>query len=73
MARSAGLSLALQPGAAQLSIVTSADETNREQALFVPWDADSQGLVAKKWVVTSRSLTVKVAPLTNSAGLPARP
>ena len=58
-----GLTLALKPGAAELSLLNSADETNREQATLVQWDTDSQHLVIKKWIVKSLSLTVKISPL----------
>jgi len=59
----AGLALALKPGAAELSLLNSADETNREQATLVHWDTDSQHLVIKKWIVKSPSLTVTISPL----------
>jgi hypothetical protein len=68
-----GLVLVLKPGEAQLSTLNSADATNREQASLVHWDADSQHLVIKKWGVAPPSLTVKIAPLPKSTGLPARP
>jgi len=58
-----GLTLVLKPGAAQLSLLNGADKINREQALLVQWDAGSQHLVIKKWIVKSPSLTVKISPL----------
>jgi len=58
-----GLTLALKPGVAELSTLNSADETNREQANLVHWDAGSQHIVIKKWIVKSPSLTVKISPL----------
>lgn len=68
-----GLVLALNRGAAELSTLKSADETNREQATQMHWDVDSQHIVIKKWVVVSPSLTVRIAPLTTSAVLPTHP
>lgn len=58
-----GLTLALKPGAAELSLLNSADETNREQATLAHWDTDSQHLVIKKWIVATPRLTVTIAPL----------
>ena len=68
-----GLVLALKPGDAQLRTVKCADETRREQARLVHWDADSQHIVIKKWIVAAPALTVKIAPMTESAALPTRP
>ena len=53
----------MKPGAAQLSTLKSADETNREQAGLIHWDADSQHLVIKKWIIAAPRLTVTIAPL----------
>ena len=58
-----GLTLALNPGVAKLSTLNSADETNRGQADLVQWDAGSQHLVIRKWIVKSPSLAVKISPL----------
>ncbi len=69
----AGLALALKPGEAQLSLLNSDGGTNREQTSIIHWDADSQHLVIEKWVISSPSLTVTIAPLSKSTGLPARP
>lgn len=68
-----GLVLALKPGDAQLRTVKFADETSREQARLVNWDADSQHIVIKKWIVAAPGLTVKIAPMTEPATLPTRP
>ena len=58
-----GLALAWIPGAAQLHTVKSAGGTDREQAGLIHWDADSQHLVIKKWIVAAPRLTVTIAPL----------
>jgi hypothetical protein len=68
-----GLVLALKPGDTQLRTVKVADETSREQARVVHWDADSQHIVVKKWIVAAPGLTVKIAPMTEPATLPTRP
>jgi hypothetical protein len=68
-----GLVLALKPGDAQLRTVKFADETSREQARLVHWDADSQHIVIKKWVVAAPGMTVKIAPMTEPATLSTRP
>ena len=61
-----GLVLTWTPGDAQLRTVKSADETNREQARLLHWDADSQHLVIKKWIGAAPRLTVTIAPLQPS-------
>jgi len=68
-----GLVLALKPGDAQWRTVKFADETSREQARLVHWDADSQHIVIKKWVVAAPGLMVKISPMTEPATLPTRP
>jgi len=67
------LVLALKPGDAQLRTVKFSDETSREQARLVHWDADSQHIVIKKWIVAAPGLTVKIAPMTEPATLSTRP
>ena len=59
----AGLTLVLKPGAAELDLLNFADETNRQQANLVQWNADSQHLIIKKWIVKSPSLNLKISPL----------
>jgi endoglycosylceramidase len=68
-----GLVLALQPGDAQLRTVQFADEPSREQARLVQWDADSQHIIIQKWNVAAPGVTVKIAPITAPATLPAHP
>lgn len=58
-----GLTLALKPGAQELSQLNSADVINRQQANQIKWKADSQHLVIKQWVLKSPTLTVKILPL----------
>lgn len=58
-----GLTLALLPGATGLSPLKFADAINREQALFVHWDADSLHLIIRKWILSAPRLTVKISPL----------
>ena len=58
-----GLVLAWTPGDAQLRTVKSAGWTDREQAGMIHWNADSQHLVIKKWIVAAPRLTVTIAPL----------
>jgi len=67
------LVLALKPGDAQLRTLEFADDTSREQARLVHWDADSQHIVIKKWIVAAPALTVKIAPMTEPATLPTGP
>ncbi len=61
-----GLVLAWTPGEAQLRTVKSVDETDREQAGFIHWDADSLHLVIKKWIDAAPRLTMTIAPLPAS-------
>jgi hypothetical protein len=53
-----------------LHTVKSADETSREQARLVNWEADSQHLIIQKWIVAVHALTVKIAPMTEPATTP---
>lgn len=58
-----GLTLALKPAAAKLSTLNASDQTRRDQAKRVHWDAGSQHLVIEKWIVKSPSLTLHISPL----------
>ena len=68
-----GLVLAIEPGEAQLRTVKSIDETSREQARQVHWDANRQHLTIQQWIITAPLLTVKITPLTAPATRSTRP
>ncbi|CAN5859169.1 hypothetical protein BH11VER1_BH11VER1_25070 [soil metagenome] len=67
------LVLALKPGEAVLSPVKAADETSSQQAAHVHWDAGSQQIIIKVWIVDAPTLTVKISPLAGPAKLPKQP
>ncbi len=66
-----GLELVLNPGDAQFRIVKAADETNRNQASLVHWDAELEHIVIEKWVVNTPTLILTIAPMQETAAPPA--
>ncbi len=61
----AGLVMALKPEDKQLQVVSSVNDSDRNQARSIRWDAGKLHLIIEKWEETTPRLAMKIGPLNH--------
>ena len=61
----AGLVMAMNPSDGQLHVLSSLNDSDRNQARWVRWDKEKLHLIIEKWAESTPRLAMKIAPLSH--------